>query len=154
MTDEQRDRLVEILGSINDQATKNKLERTYEEVKQQLHVFIEQHRIKPEDLPSYNIREVVMGCDSMTIITPSGRYVHVSAEPSHGDSVVFGVDYPDIEDAHKMGILSQEQYDEYKGVQQAWLGQRRETGIRDRMASVVRELGADTVQEYLNGLNQ
>jgi hypothetical protein len=91
----------------------------------------------------------------MTIITRSGQYVHVSAEPGYRDGVDFCTsDTPDIEDARDMGILSKEQYDEYKDAQQAYLRQRRKINTRDRLERLVREAGAGNVQEYLNELNQ
>ena len=154
MIDEQRDHLAQILDSINDRAAKNKLEATYEGAKQRLDTFIRERRIGPRTLPSYVLRKVVMGCDSMTIVTFSGHYVHVSAEPGCHGNVDFCTDgSPDIEDAHDMSILSKEQYDEYKDAQQAYLGHRRETTTRNRIVSIVREAGAATVQEYLDELN-
>ncbi len=166
MNDVERKQIARTLGPINAKAAKNKVETDYEKVKDQLHAFYEevkqrldtfivQQRIKPHDLPSYKIREVVVDCDCMTIITPSGQYVHVSAESGYGGSVDFSTSgHPDIEDAHAMGILSKEQYDEYKTAQQAYLEQSRKIDARNRMMRLVRDAGAATVQEYLNGLDQ
>ena len=146
--------MAQMLGPINDQAAKNKLEITYEGARQQLLNFIEQQRIDPEDLPNYKVQKVIVGCYSMTIITSDGYYVQVFAEPGYEGSVDFCIDgHPDIEDAHNLDILSDEQYNEYKVAQQAWLNRDREVGIQTRLKNLVREAGADTVQDYLNGLN-
>jgi hypothetical protein len=156
MTDEQRDRLVDVLGQIDEQSTKNKLETTYEEVKHQLLNFIERHRIRPEDLYSYKIREVVMECTSMTILTSCGRYVHVSAESGlfAGHVELLHRSSPDIEHAYNMGILSKKQYDRYKKAQQGYLGRHKVVDARDRLGHLVREVGAANVQEFLNEHNQ
>lgn len=147
--------MTQMLGSINAQAAKNKLETSYEEVKQRLDTFIRQQHIDSKDLPSHKLRKVVMGYNCMTLITDSGRYVHMSAEPGHGDTVIFSTDdYPDIEDAHNLGILSQEQYDEHKAAQQAWLGQRRKIDARSRIKRLILDVGANNVQEYLDVLSK
>lgn len=152
MTDKQR-QLVQMLGPINDQAAKNKLEMDFEAPHHQLQVFIKKLRINPEDLPDYKIQKVVTDCDCMTIVTDGGQYVHVSAAPGFGNTVDFITSgYPDIEDAHDLGILSQEQYDEYKKAQQVYFERRRKIGTRDRLERLVRDVGADNVQEYLDEL--
>lgn len=154
MNDAQRDQLAQMLGPINDQAAKNKLETDYENVSHQLHAFIKQQRINPEDLPNYKVQKVVSVDDCMTIITTTGQFVHVSVDTlDYGDTAYLSTGgHPDIEDAHDLGILSQEQYDGYKKAQQAYLEQRRKTGTRDRLERLVRDVGADNVQEYLDEL--
>jgi len=156
MNDAQRNHLVQMLGPINEQIAKNKLEANYEKARQQLHAFIKQQRLNPGDLPSYKIQKVVVGLDCVTLITPSGRYFHVSAEPGlfAGRVDVSVSRQPDIEDAYAMGILSQEQYDEYEKTQQAYLGQRRTISARAQMVRLVREAGAANVQGYLDELKQ
>ena len=155
MTEEQRKQLALMCASINKDVDKNRAEEYHEKMSAQLHAFIRQQSIDPEELPYYKVQKVVRDCDSMTIITDTGRYVHVSAEPGYHDSVDFSVGgHPDIEDAHDMGILSKEQYDEYKKAQQAYLGQCREINARTRLTNFVREIGAASVQEYLDELKQ
>ena len=156
MNDVERKQIARMLGPINAQAAKNKLETTHETVSRQLRAFIEQQRIDPKDLPYYKIQKVATDCDCMTIITTSGHYVHVSVDAQdYGDTVYFSAcGHPDIEDAHDMGILSQEQYDEYKKAQQAYLGQRREMDARNRIKRLVLDVGANNVQGYLDKLNQ
>jgi hypothetical protein len=155
MNDAQTDHLIQMLGPINDQAAKNKLETDFEAASRQLQAFIEQQRIKPEDIPGRKIRMVLTGYNCMTLVTYGGHYVHVSASPGYGDSVDFcTTDCPDIEDAHNMGILSQEQYDEYKKAQQDYLGQRRKIDARNRIKRLVLDVGANNVQGYLDKLKQ
>ena len=133
---------------------KNKLETDYEKATTHLHAFIKLRSIDPENLPQYKVQKVVMDYNCMTIITDTCHYVHVSAEPGYHDSVDFGVGQPDIEDAHDMGILSQEQYDEYKKAQQAYLKQQRGVGTRNRVKRLILDVGASNVQQYLDALNQ
>ena len=155
MNDEQRKQLVKMCDSINRDVDKNKLETRFDAVGRQLQEFIKLRSIHPENLPQYKVQKVVMDYNCMTIITDDRHYVHVSADPGYEGCVDFGAsDCLDIEDAHNMGILSQEQYDEYKKAQQAHLGQRRKINARTRLTQFVREVGADTVQEHLNELNQ
>ena len=154
MTDKQRNHLVQMLGPINAQAAKNKLEADFEAAKKHLHAFIKLRSIAPEDLPDHKLRKVVEDYNCMTIITDTGHYVHVSAEPGYHDTVDFGTGYPDIEGAHNMGILSQEQYDEYKKAQQAYLERHRKIDARNRLTNFVREVGAANVQGYLDEISQ
>jgi hypothetical protein len=155
MNDEQRGRIAQMLGPINAQAAKNKLETDFEESEHRLRAYIEQQRIEPETLPYHKIREVVRDSDSMTIITVDGRYVHVSTDLDYMDSVAFSVcGHPDIEEAHNLGIIPKEQYDEYKKVQQDYLGRRREADVVNRLKHLVREAGADTIQEHLDEINK
>jgi hypothetical protein len=144
-----------MLGPINAQAAKNKVETDHEKAIAHLHAFIKQQRVDPEELSDHTIQKVSRDFESMTILTESGHYLHVSAERGYGDSIDFSVTgHPDIEDAYQMGILSQEQYDVYKDAQQTYLGQRRTIDARTRLTNFVRELGADTVQAHLDELNQ
>ena len=156
MTDEQRDQLAQMLGPINRDVDKNKVEADFEAATKQLQNFIEQRRIAPEDLPHYKVQKVVVNGDCMTIVTDTIHYVHVLTESSgYGDSAYLSTsDHPNIEDARNLGILSQEQYDEYKKAQQAYLGQCREINVRNRLKDLVHAAGAATVQEYLDELNQ
>jgi hypothetical protein len=155
MTDEQRANLVKMLGGINRDVDKNKAEAEYEEAEHRLHKFIGQQRIKPEDLPNHKVVKVVTGYDCMTIIADDGRYLHVTAEPGYEGCVDFDpYDELDIEDARDMGILSQEQYDEYQEAFQAHLDYRENARTKGRMETLVREIGAEAVQEYLNELSQ
>jgi lysyl-tRNA synthetase class I len=79
----------------------------------------------------------------------------VSAEPGYGGSVDFCThDHPDIEDSFQMGILSQEQYDEYTKARQVYNGQRKEIDARTRLTNFVREVGREVIQEHLDELDQ
>ena len=155
MTDEQQAQVVKMCDTINRDVDKNKMETDFEAMERQLNAFIELRRINPEDLPQYKVQKVVKDYAGMTIVTDTFHYVQVSAEPGHSGSVDFCTSgNPDIEDAHDMGILSQEQYDEYKKAQQAYCGQCREINVRNRLKDLVHAAGAGTIQEYLNELNQ
>ena len=155
MTDEQRDQVARMCDPINRDVDENKLETDFEVVSHQLNGYIRLRRIEPENLPQYKVQKVVMDYNCMTIITDTGHYVHVSAEPGYHNSIDFSATgLLDIEDAHNLGILSQEQYDEYKKARQAYLEQRRKIEARTRLTNFVCEAGAANVQEYLDELNQ
>lgn len=155
MNDAQRNEWAPLCNGINKQVAKNKLETAFEAVKAHLLAFIGLRRIEPQNLPNYKVQEVFVDYNCMTIVTDTGHFVHVSAEPGYHDSVDFSTgECPDIEDSHDMGILSQEQYDKYEKAQQDYLGQRRELRARHQMESLVREAGAASVQEYLDELKQ
>jgi hypothetical protein len=145
------DKLLQILGVVNEKARKHSFEVNYREAQKECQDAINAKQIPITGLVGKTIASIARGLEieDVLIKTDDGKFIYICACESYGSIELDTHDTVSIENAHKYGILPLELYTKYKEARDAHFNQKDKANAESRLIEAVQDIGVEEARKII-----